>query len=70
MNTAELTLDEIRSRGYAALLRELGPAGYVRFIQQFRTGRGDYTAERHQWLDKLTMDDVKAMLERGREGKS
>jgi hypothetical protein len=23
----------------------------VRFLQQFETGDGDYTTERHQWLD-------------------
>jgi hypothetical protein len=41
MTTEQMTLDEIRSRGHAALLKELGPAGYLRFLQQYMGGRGD-----------------------------
>jgi hypothetical protein len=57
-----MTPSEIRAKGYAALLRELGPEGYVRFLQQFTPGRGDYTKERQQWADKLTMDDIRRLL--------
>jgi hypothetical protein len=46
-----MTLDQIRKAGMRALARELGPVGMVRFLQQFETGDGDYTTERHQWLD-------------------
>ena len=60
-DTDEMTLEEIRSRGLAALLRELGPVGYVRFMQQFDRGKGDYTVERHQWLDALSPEQVKAL---------
>ncbi len=28
------------------------------FIRQFDNGSGDYTQERHQWLDQLTMDEI------------
>jgi len=45
-----MTLDEIRNAGIRALARELGPTGMVRFLQQFETGDGDYTAERVEWL--------------------
>ncbi len=37
-----LTLEQIRRRGLAALRRELGKAGTIRFLQQFETGSGDY----------------------------
>lgn len=47
-----LTLQEIRQNGLEALARELGIIGMVRFLQQFETGHGDYTAERDQWLDQ------------------
>ena len=30
----------------------------IRFLQQFTVGKGDYSKERHQWLDKLTIDDI------------
>ncbi|MDE0325846.1 MAG: hypothetical protein OXN27_18165 [Candidatus Poribacteria bacterium] len=35
------------------ILDQLGPVGMTRFIRIRRPGTGDYTAERHQWLDKL-----------------
>jgi hypothetical protein len=46
MTTETLTLYEIRTIGFEALLRELGPAGAIRFIQQYESGRGDYTRNR------------------------
>ena len=49
---------EIRQRGYDALSKELGVVGMIRFLQQFETGNDDYTKERHQWLDKLSFDEV------------
>ena len=54
-----LTLDQIRTKGLAALRRELGPAGMIRFLQQFETGRGDYARERHAWVDKTSLDDIR-----------
>jgi hypothetical protein len=66
-----LTLPEIRRLGFQALLERLGPAGTFRFLQQYDSGRGDYTAERHQWLGELTLDDiVKSIKARRRKGKS
>lgn len=59
MNTSTMSLEELRQRGLAALAKELGPVGMVRFLQQFETGSGDYTAERHQWLS----DDVDRILD-------
>lgn len=67
MRTETLTPAEIRRRGYDALLRELGPLGYVRFLQEFEPGRGDYTRDRHQWLDRLSHEDWKAMLKKVQE---
>ena len=52
------TLEEIRRKGIEALVRELGPLGMARFLQQFETGSGDYTAERDRWLGG---DDVRTV---------
>lgn len=52
MTTETLTLYEIRTIGFEALLRELGPAGAIRFIQQYEAGRGDYTRNRKKLLPK------------------
>ncbi len=55
------TLEEIRRKGIKALVRELGPLGMARFLQQFESGSGDYTAERDQWLGD---DDVQTLAAR------
>ena len=41
---------EVARTGGRGLLRDLGPAGLIRFLQQFETGSGDYSIERHGWL--------------------
>ena len=58
MSTQPKTLEEIRRTGLECLLRELGPVGMVRFLQQFETGKGDYTTERHAWLDPLDVQSI------------
>ncbi|MBI3946363.1 MAG: hypothetical protein HY321_10630 [Armatimonadetes bacterium] len=61
-----MTLDQIRLAGLDALARELGPVGMVRFLQQFETGRGDYSAERHEWLSGRTVREFVSELRRQR----
>ena len=72
MNPRTMTLDQIRTLGMEALIDRLGPAGMVRFLQQFESGSGDYTKERYTWLGK---SDVKTLareirLRRGRPRRS
>lgn len=45
------TISEIRRIGIKALAKSLGPTGMVRFLQSFEIGYGDYTKERHEWLE-------------------
>jgi len=56
MKTVRMTDEQIRVTGLAALLEKLGPDGMIRFLQQFETGTGDYSTERHRWVDQLDMD--------------
>ena len=67
MNQAVMTLEQIRLTGIKALSRELGPVGLVRFLQQFETGQGDYTAERQRWLGERTVQDLVQEIERRRK---
>jgi len=39
--------DQLRERGLEIHCRELGIVGMIRFLQQFDTGKGDYSQERH-----------------------
>lgn len=52
------TQNEIIKQGYDALINSLGITDTIRFIQYFSPGKGDYTKERHQWLDEKSLDDV------------
>ena len=58
MNLRKMTPEQIRQMGMEALAERLGPAGMLRFLQQFELGAGDYSKERHTWLGK---PDVKTL---------
>ncbi len=51
-------VNSIRRLGIDALTEKLGPVGMLEFMRQFDSGFGDYTKDRHAWLDKLTMEDI------------
>ncbi len=61
-----LTDPEVRRVGLQALSERLGPAGLIRFLRMFDPGHGDYTEERHEWLDQLTLDDIQRAIEQRR----
>lgn len=61
-----LSLRDIRRDGIEALLDRLGPVDTIRFLQQYEAGRGDYTQERHRWLDGLGVQDIVEKIERRR----
>lgn len=52
------TLDEIRHDGLEALRERLGVEGMVRFLQQFENGSGNYASARHEWVDRVSLDDI------------
>ena len=54
-------------KGFKVLVDALGYVDAIRFIHQFNDGSGDYTQERHQWLDPLTMDEILADIEQRQE---
>lgn len=67
MKSQTMSPNEIRKLGIESLFKALGPTGMVRFLQQFDTGTGDYTAERHKWLENLECDDVAREIEAKRK---
>jgi len=54
----KMTDEEFRKYVWAILNRELGPSGFARYLRTKTAGYGDYTRDRHLWLDGLTVDDV------------
>jgi hypothetical protein len=67
MNAKTLSPIEIRRVGLAALARDLGFVGMVRFLQQFESGAGDYSTERHAWLGAATVSDWATRIRQRRE---
>ena len=57
-----MTPQQIRVAGLAALSRELGVVGMIRFMQQFEMGQGDYSKDRHQWLDQYSVADIAKLV--------
>lgn len=58
-----MTPVELKRKGFKALVNALGYADTIRFIHQYDNGSGDYTRERHEWLDKLTLEDIWADIQ-------
>lgn len=54
----EMNPVEIRKKGLDALNNALGPVGMIRFLQQYESGSGDYTKDRNQWLNDVSIDSV------------
>ena len=46
------------------LKRELGLDGLARFLRVYRSGSGDYTRDRHRWLEGITIQEIMAEVER------
>jgi len=58
MNIDMMPMAQVRAIGLDALSKALGPVGMVRFLQQYESGSGDYTKERHQWLGDTTVQSL------------
>ncbi len=50
--------EDIERHGLAILQRELGLHGLARFLRLYRGGTGDYTSDRHPWLEGTTVDEI------------
>lgn len=58
----KMTDEEFKRHVLEILHRELGVYGLARFIRVSRAGSGNYTQDRHQWLDGLSVEDVVTQL--------
>jgi len=64
MRAKMMTPSQLQARGIKALVRELEVTGMVRFLQQFETGAGDYTRERHKWLKGMSVENIVAEIKK------
>jgi hypothetical protein len=58
MNVELRPLSELNQHATAILVREIGLVDTLRFLSQFSAGSGDYTKERGQWLDELSLKQI------------
>jgi hypothetical protein len=58
MNAELRPLSELNQHATAILVREIGLVDTLRFLTQFSAGSGDYTKERGQWLDELSLKQI------------
>ncbi len=63
------TLAEIKTKGWNALVKELGHAGATKFILLYEPGEGDYTKERRELFKGVTIEEIMKDIEKGRETK-
>jgi hypothetical protein len=60
MNTLIQPLADVNERARNALVQALGVSDTLRFLNQFRAGSGDYTAEREHLFEG---ESVKSLVE-------
>ena len=65
MNVLKMTDNEIYQLGIEALAGKLGVAGVSRFLKQIQPCTGDYSVERHEWLDNLP--DIDTLIKQSRQ---
>ena len=62
MITQTKNLSEITQQAIDVLLKEVGVANTIRFLNQFSTGYGNYTEERENLFEDLTLNEVLIQL--------
>jgi len=53
-----LALAEIKTKGWEALVKELGYAGATKFILLYEPGEGDYTKDRKKLFEDFTIEKI------------
>ncbi|MGB8261511.1 MAG: hypothetical protein WCE75_14215 [Terracidiphilus sp.] len=54
----EMTDQQLDRYALAVLAKELGPLGMARYLRMHGMTTGDYTRDRHLWLDRLTIEEI------------
>ncbi|MDN5850422.1 MAG: hypothetical protein L0H63_12435 [Nitrococcus sp.] len=70
MSVSIQPISVLTSRAKRALVQELGVVDAMRFLNQFRTGSGDYTAEREQLFEGESVKSIAAGIKAQRNDKA
>ncbi len=60
-------LAEIKTKGWMALVKELGHSGATKFILLYEPGKGDYTEERKELFKDVTIEEIVTEIKNRRE---
>ena len=60
-------LAQITAEAMKILYREIGIIDTLRFINQYTTGYGDYTAQREELFADMTLDNIVAEIKKSRK---
>lgn len=63
MSTTQNELEKIRKEELKALRGKLGTHEFIKLLQSYSEGKGDYTEERRELLKNITKEDVEKFLE-------
>ena len=70
MSVSIQPMSQLTSRAKHALVQELGVVDTMRFLNQFRAGNGDYTAEREQLFKGESVKSIAAGIKAQRNGRA
>jgi hypothetical protein len=59
---------QVTQRATDVLIKELGVVDTIRFLNQFRAGSGNYTAERMGLFQDLSVKDISEQIKAQRKG--
>lgn len=59
---------QLTQRATDALVKELGVVDTIRFLNQFRAGGGNYTAEREKLFQGMSVKDIAGQIKAQRPG--
>lgn len=60
---AQMTDEQFERHALEIMLRELGADGFARFLRLNWAGKGDFTRDRHDWQEGLTVEKIVSSLE-------
>jgi hypothetical protein len=63
------TLAEIKTKGWKALVKELGYSGATKFVLLHEAGEGDYTKKRKELFKDITIEEIIKEIKKSRKSK-
>jgi len=63
MNAVIKPIALVNEKATNILIKEIGVVDTIRFINQFSTGHGNYTEERRNMVDTMTLEEIIAGID-------